>query len=162
MTNKYENTCFLEFRYGVQTVPTTWIGLEKWIQEVWREKDYMLNNVYNDGKKFPALNFRQHKPQLIFSLQYLSLVAFGSFIYWSLQNLFFTSLSPTTIFLWLWILVSTIFMVFISQYTPGLQEIEILLEKRQLLKTIWSYARTGGKHIDLKPSGPSKNIDKKD
>ena len=122
----------------------------------------MLNNVYNDGKKFPALNFRQHKPQLIFSLQYLSLVAFGSFIYWSLQTLFFASMSPMTIFLWLWILVTTIFMVFISQYTPGLQEIEILLEKRQLLKTIWSYARSGGKHLDLKQSGPSKDIDKKD
>ena len=126
----------------MQTVPTTWIGLEKWIQEVWREKDHMLSNVYNEGKKFPALNFRQHKPQLIIPLQYLSLFAFCSFIYWSMKSLFLSPFSsPLTFFLWGWIVCVTLSMLMISKYTPGMQEIEILLEKGTLLKTIWTCAK---------------------
>ena len=130
---------FIQYRYGVQTVPTTWIGLEKWIQEVWREKDHMLNNIYNEGLKFPALNFRQKKPQLIYPIQYLSVFAFCSFVYWSVKSLFFNHLfSSLTIILWTWIIFTTLAMGIVSKYTPGIQEIEILLEKGELLKTIWT------------------------
>ena len=125
-------------RYGVQTVPTTWIGLEKWIQEVWREKDHMLNNIYKEGKKFPALNFRQHRPQIILPLQYLSLMAFFAFIYFCTKLVFFSSLfSSITMILWIWIIVSSLAMVVISRYTNGVQEMEMLLEKGVFLKTMW-------------------------
>ena len=137
-------------RYGVQTVPTTWIGLEKWLQEVWREKDHMLNNIYKEGKKFPALNFRQHRPQIILPLQYLSLLAFFAFIYFSTKVIFFSPLfSSMTIILWVWIAVSSLAMVVISRYTNGVQEIEILLEKREFLRTMWKSMKNRTK---LQPS----------
>ena len=129
---------YIHYRYGVQTVPTTWIGLEKWIQEVWREKEHMLNNIYKEGKKFPALNFRQHKPQITLPFQYLSICAFCSFIYLSIKFLFFYPLlSPLTIFLWAWVVYATLVMVVISKYTTGLQEIEILLEKGEMANAMW-------------------------
>ena len=122
------------------------IGLEKWIQEVWREKDHMLNNIYKEGKKFPALNFRQHRPQIILPLQYLSVLAFFAFIYFSTKVLFFSSLSSLmTIVLWGWILVSSLALVIISRYTNGVQEIEMLLEKGLFLKTMWKSLRNGTK-----------------
>ena len=122
----------------MQTVPTTWIGLEKSIQEVWREKEHMLNNIYKEGKKFPALNFRQHKPQITLPFQYLSICAFCSFIYLSIKFLFFYPLlSPLTIFLWAWVVYATLVMVVISKYTTGLQEIEILLEKGEMANAMW-------------------------
>ena len=131
---------YIKYRYGVQTVPTTWIGLEKWIQEVWREKEHMLNNIYKEGKKFPALNFRQHKPQVSLPLQYLSICAFCSFVYMSIKILFFfPMLSPLTLLLWAWIVYSTLAMVIISKYTPGIQEIEILLEKGEIGKAMWEF-----------------------
>ena len=57
------------FRHSVQTVPTTWIGLEKWLQEVWREKDALPENVYDRQLKLPALTSRQHLPQPILPIQ---------------------------------------------------------------------------------------------
>jgi hypothetical protein len=98
----------------------------------------MLNNIYKEGKKFPALNFRQKKPQVTLPVQYLSICAFCSFIYWSITSLFCCPLlSPMTIFLWAWIVLATLAMVVVSKYTSGLQEIEILLEKGEMANTMW-------------------------
>ena len=99
----------------------------------------MLSNLYNEGLKFPALNFRQQKPQMIFPLQYLSIFAFCSFIYWSVKSLFFGHLfSLCKIMLWSWIIFTTLGMVILSRYTKGIQDIEMLMEKRILWKTIWN------------------------
>ena len=98
----------------------------------------MLNNIYKEGKKFPALNFRQHRPQIILPLQYLSLMAFFAFIYFCTKLVFFSSLfSSITMILWIWIVASSLAMVVISRYTNGVQEMEMLLEKGVFLKTMW-------------------------
>ena len=113
---------------------------------MWREKDHMLNNIYKEGKKFPALNFRQHRHQIILPLQYLSVLAFFAFIYFSTKTLFFSSFYfPITIILWVWIVVSSLALVMISRYTNGVQEIELLLEKGLFLKTMWKSLRNGTK-----------------
>ena len=121
----------------------------------------MLNNIYNEGLKFPALNFRQKKPQLIFPIQYLSVFAFCSFIYCCVKALFFSNLfSSFTIILWVWVIFTTLTMLIVSKYTPGIQEIEILLEKGELLKTVWTWFKYRGKCTNDKH--PSSNSNKQD
>ena len=105
----------------------------------------MLNNIYKEGKKFPALNFRQHRPQIILPLQYLSLMAFFAFIYFGTKVVFFSSFSTMTIILWIWIFVSSLAMAVISRYTNGVQEIEMLLEKGLFLKMMWKSLKRGTK-----------------
>ena len=112
----------------MQSIPTTWIGLEKWLQELWRSKDQLLENVYEKRWKFPALNSRQHLPQPVLPTQYLSLVAFLAFIWWSLQQ----TLLTFQLNVWLWILASSGLMVAVSRYTKGLQDIEVALESNGL------------------------------
>jgi hypothetical protein len=50
----FNKVFFLFSRYGPKSIPTTFIGLEKWLQELWREKDQLLENVYKEGIRFPA------------------------------------------------------------------------------------------------------------
>jgi len=105
-------------RHSAQSLPTTFIGLEKWLQELWREKDVFLQNFYKEGVRTSS------RPQLVFPLQYLSLVAWLAFTLKMLQMLL-TSWCPCH---WLWITSVSVFMALISKYTNGLQEIEADLE----------------------------------
>lgn len=122
-------------RHSVQTVPTTWIGLEKWLQEVWREKDALLENVYDRRLKLPALTSRQHLPQPILPIQWVSLVAFTCFIYWSLSITLFVP--PWVNWrLWAWLLSTGSLMGVVSKYTQGIQHAEALLENSGLVGSI--------------------------
>ena len=40
----YDNIVYC--RYADSALPTTFIGLEKWLQELWRDKDQLLETVY--------------------------------------------------------------------------------------------------------------------
>ena len=114
-------------RHSAQSLPTTFIGLEKWLQELWREKDVFLQNFYGEERG------NRGRPQPVFPLQYVSLAAWLALTLKILQMLL-TSWCP---FHWLWIFSVSVFMALISKYTNGLQEIEADLESGALgFKTI--------------------------
>ena len=114
----------ISFRHPANTLPTTYIGLEKWLQELWRDKDQLLETVYKDRQRMPVSSARQQGPRPVFALQYVSLAAWLTFILKILQTLLL-SWSPWH---WTWILFTSVFMGLISQYTPGIQEIEVALD----------------------------------
>ena len=112
------------FRHPVQSLPTTFIGLEKWLQECWREKDQMLEHVYKERVRMPVTSSRQNGPMKTLPMQYVSLVAWLTFTLKMLQTLL-TTWSP---FHWLWIISVSAVMTSISKWTNGLQEIEVALD----------------------------------
>jgi len=112
-------------RYGDSALPTTFIGLEKWLQELWRDKDQLLETVYKERVRMPLSSARQNGPQKTIPLQYVSLVAWGCLTLKILQILL-TTWSP---FHWLWIVFFSTFQSLISYYTNGLQDIEAALDK---------------------------------
>ena len=56
-------------RYAASQVPTTFVGLERWIQEVWRDKEARLNKFYTDRMEFPVHNQQQSLPSRTKTLQ---------------------------------------------------------------------------------------------
>lgn len=98
--------------------------MEKWLQELWRDKDQLLDKVYTERVRMPVTSSRQNGPQMTLPLQYLSLLAWLAFILKILQILF-TTWSP---FHWLWIICSSTVMALVSNYTNGLQELEAKLD----------------------------------
>ena len=112
-------------RYADNALPTTFIGLEKWLQELWRDKDQLLEKVYKERVRMPVTSSRQNGPQKTLPLQYVSLAAWLCLTLKILQILL-TTWSP---FHWMWILSMSAFMAFISHFTNGLQEIEAALDK---------------------------------
>jgi len=125
-------------RHPISTLPTTYIGLEKWLQELWREKDQILDNFYTEKIRMPMSSNRQGLPQTIWPLQYVSLFSWFAFILKMLHTLLLTW-APWH---WLWIIVTSIFMTLISKYTDGLQMIETQLDNgislSQLVSSIFN------------------------
>ena len=119
------NILFLIFRHTANSLPTTYIGLEKWLQELWREKDQLLENVYKERIRMPVSSSRQNGPMRTVPMQYISLFAWLTFVFKILQTLL-TTWSP---FHWIWIIFISAVMAFISKYTNGLQEIEVTLDQ---------------------------------
>lgn len=124
-------------RFGLKNIPNTFIGLEKWLQELWREKDQLLDNVYNEGLRFPATSSRQILPQPALPLQYVAIFAWFSFLYFVFSSLF--SLTWLAAYMWLWIVAVSCVMAAVSEYTDGVQEIEILLEKGEFWPRLKSF-----------------------
>ena len=120
-------------RHGVQSIPSTWIGLEKWLQTVWRDKDTMLDNVYDKKLKFPAHNSRQHLRVPLLPIPLVSLAAFVAFIVDALLHL----ASPLAYWwLWAWVMVTGAFMAAVSKYTRGIQHFEAVSEAHELLGAV--------------------------
>ena len=107
-------------RHPASSLPTTYIGLEKWLQELWREKDSLLETVYKEEK----IKMPHSKSQLILPLQYVSLAAWLTFTFKMLLILL-TTWAP---FHWLWIIAVSSFMALVSHKTAGLQELEVSLD----------------------------------
>ena len=128
-------TSFLSFRHALKNIPTTFIGLEKWLQELWRDKDQLLDNVYKEGIRFPASSSRQLQSQRILPLQYVTLFAWFFFITFILSRLL--SLTCTAFYMWSWIVLVTGTMALISNYSEGLQDIEILLDQKEFWPKVW-------------------------
>jgi Acyltransferase C-terminus len=58
-------------RYAAGQVPTTYVGLERWIQELWRDKEARLAKFYMDSIQFPVHNQQQALPSTTKTLQVL-------------------------------------------------------------------------------------------
>jgi hypothetical protein len=56
-------------RHAVGHIPTTYVGLEKWVQQLWRDKEARLHQFYVDGVHFPPKNSQQALPRPTKTLQ---------------------------------------------------------------------------------------------
>ncbi|XP_023319759.1 lysocardiolipin acyltransferase 1 isoform X2 [Eurytemora carolleeae] len=109
-------------RYPLDQVPSTFVGLEKWIQEVWRDKEKLLER-FQETKEFIPLTQEQRLPCRTQTLQPMCLVAWFLFLYWGLCSVF-------TVCGILWILLVSSILVYTEHYTPGIQNIELKLHYR--------------------------------
>jgi len=50
-------------RHPVASLPTTYVGLEKWLEERWREKEARLEGFHTERISFPAVNPAQLQPR---------------------------------------------------------------------------------------------------
>lgn len=114
-------------RYPLPQVPTTYVGLEKWVQELWREKEALLTR-FQETKRFVPGSREQQLPRKPTTLQPLCLLAWFTFMYWSLTTIL-TSLSSL---LWCAIVISL--FVYSENYTPGIQKLEMDLHFARLKK----------------------------
>ena len=73
----------------------------------------------------PVTSSRQNGPQKIIPLQYVSLAAWLCLTFKILHILLIT----WSLFHWLWVLSISAFMLLISHYADGFQEIEAALDK---------------------------------
>lgn len=113
-------------RHPLSSLPSTYIGLEKWLEERWRDKESALNSFYNHNTTFPALSHSQLHPRPATVLQPLCLAGCAMFMVWS-SHLIITS--------WLalsWVVLVTLVMMVLEHWGGGVQELEIRLEKEGL------------------------------
>ena len=108
------------------------MGLEKWLQELWKEKENLLSNFYDEGVSFPANSSKQNLAQPLTHYHYISLFAWSAFLHYTITNYIF---SPYFI---LYVIVVSTLMYGVSKYTDGLQEIEIKLNNKELWKVLVS------------------------
>eukprot|EP00088_Acartia_fossae_P035376 TRINITY_DN3643_c0_g1_i2.p1 TRINITY_DN3643_c0_g1~~TRINITY_DN3643_c0_g1_i2.p1 ORF type:complete len:397 (-),score=76.46 TRINITY_DN3643_c0_g1_i2:309-1499(-) len=116
-------------RYPLQQVPTTFVGLEKWVQELWVSKEALLTR-FQETKEFLPVNREQRLPRKATTLQPLCLVAWLLFTYWSLISIF-TSLASL-----LWIVIVSALFYYSENYTPGIQKLELDLHFKRLKERI--------------------------
>ena len=111
-------------RHPLSSLPNTYIGLEKWLEERWRDKETALNHFYSDPAFiFPHLSPSQLSPRPLTLLQPLCLVfcllLFTKFLYLSLTS-------------WLalaWIVLTSGVVVLLEKRLGGLQEFEMWWDK---------------------------------
>jgi len=110
-------------RHPLSSLPSTYIGLEKWLEERWRDKELALNSFYTKNTTFPALSHSQLQPRPVTVLQPLCLAGCSIFLAWSIHLLFTSWLALS------WVVVVTMVMVGLESWAGGVQEMEIKLER---------------------------------
>ena len=73
--NKFNSTIKLQ-------VPTTFVGLEKWIQELWQQKEAQLQK-FSETQEFMPLTLEQRLPRTSTTLQ---VVTMDIIFYWSVSS----------------------------------------------------------------------------
>jgi len=117
-------------------MPTTVVGLEKWLQERWADKEKALEAFYTEGHSLSASSSLPQDVRPVLPLQYFSLAAWTAFL-WHSSCTLFLSLSG-----WIWMICIGGLMAFVSSKTAGWQEIEITLEKNGgLIKALMAKMR---------------------
>jgi len=105
-------------RYPLPQVPTTFVGLEKWVQELWAQKEALLTR-FDESKEFIPLTREQRMPRSFTTLQPICLIAWAVFVYWSLTTL------VTSIIYFIWFLIISSLFYYTENYTPGFQKFEL-------------------------------------
>jgi len=108
-------------RYPLNKVPTTYVGLEKWMEELWREKEKLLDH-FHQTKEFIPISQDQRIPCRIKTLQPMCLLVWSLFLAWAVYSIIFTTWAKIFVFV-----VSATFTIS-EGYTRGIQELEINLE----------------------------------
>lgn len=109
-------------RHPLTTIPSTYVGLEKWLEERWRDKEFALDSFYSKNTSFPALSHSQLQPRPVTVLQPLCLAGCGVFLAWSLHLLFTSWLAMA------WVVLITLVMLALEGWAGGIQEMEIRME----------------------------------
>jgi len=110
-------------RHPLPSMPSTYVGLERWLEERWRDKEAALNLFYTHSTSFPALSHNQLHPRPATVLQPLCLAGCGIFLVWSLHLLLTSWLAIS------WVVMVTIVIAVLEHWAGGVQEMEIRLEK---------------------------------
>jgi len=133
-------------RHPVASLPSTYVGLEKWLEERWREKEARLEGFHCDRVSFPASHSTQLQPRSHTLLQPLCLVASLLFLRWAI------SLLLSSLLAWLYIALVTITILLLEHKAGGLQEVEMWLEERANSAPPASSPSTEGEDFEhLKP-----------
>jgi len=111
-------------RHPVASLPSTYVGLEKWLEERWREKEARLESFHTERTSFPAVNPTQLQPRPHSLLQPLCLAASLLFLYWAI------SLLLSSLLAWLYIILVTLTILLLEHKAGGLQEVEMWLDQR--------------------------------
>jgi len=114
-------------RHPLPQVPTTFVGLEKWIQELWQQKEAQLQK-FSETQEFMPLTLEQRLPRTSTTLQPLCVMAWLTFMYWSLTTLF------TSLYAALWFITISAIFYYTENYTPGFQTLELDLHFKRLKK----------------------------
>ena len=107
-------------RHPLTSLPNTFIGLEKWLEERWRDKEVALEHFYtNPAFTFPSLTSSQLRARPLTLLQPLCLVFCG---------LLFLRLLLLSLTSWLalaWITLATGLTLALETKLGGLQQLEM-------------------------------------
>jgi len=114
-------------RHPLPQVPTTFVGLEKWIQELWQQKETQLQK-FRETQEFMPLTLEQRLPRTSTTLQPLCVMAWLTFMYWSLTTLL------TSLYAALWFIIISAIFYYSENYTPGIQKLELDLHFKRLKK----------------------------
>lgn len=109
-------------RHPLSSLPTTMVGLEKWLDECWRKKEKLLTTFYSSGAQFPCQTPDQIQPCSLSLLQPLCLVVCLSLLVWGLVSLM------TNIWLWVWVALVTIVILVLEKREGGVQQLEMDME----------------------------------
>jgi len=110
-------------RYPLPQVPTTFVGLEKWVQELWHQKEGLLTK-FKETKEFPCVRVEQRLPRPSTTLQPMCVLAWIAYMYWSIWIL------CTSLPCLLWFIFNCAVFVYAVHYTSGVQKFELDLHKR--------------------------------
>ncbi|CAB4056049.1 LCLAT1 [Lepeophtheirus salmonis] len=100
-------------RHPCKSIPTTLIGLEKWLLELWREKENGINHLHLS-----------------------SLMAWALFFYITFSWIFSHPFYAT-----IYLSLSTLAIVLLSKYTPGIQELELKLHNGGFFQSILNFSK---------------------
>jgi len=114
-------------RHPVHTLPSTYIGLEKWLEERWRDKENALDQFYTNPQQFvfPTVAASHQLPRKMTQLQPLCLVLC------SLLMMFLLRLLLTNLLAIIWVVFITLVLFLMENKMGGIQELEVGLEKKQ-------------------------------
>ena len=114
-------------RHPVHTLPSTYIGLEKWLEERWRDKENALEQFYTNPQQFvfPTLSPSHQLPRQMTQLQPLCLVLC------SLLMMFLLHLLLTSLLAIIWVMFISLILFLMENKMGGIQELELSLEKNQ-------------------------------
>ena len=112
-------------RHPVQRLPSTYIGLEKWLEETWRNKEAALEQFYDNPTQFnfPSLSPQQLLPRQMTLLQPLCLLFCTLFFLYLLITVF------TNIFAILWVIIVSVGIWCLENKLGGIQQLEMKWRK---------------------------------
>uniref|UniRef100_A0A0K2SVC8 Lysocardiolipin acyltransferase 1like [Bombus impatiens] n=1 Tax=Lepeophtheirus salmonis TaxID=72036 RepID=A0A0K2SVC8_LEPSM len=122
-------------RHPCKSIPTTLIGLEKWLLELWREKEKYLEIFYTTSKT-ENMNKSSSFKSGINHLHLSSLMAWALFFYITFSWIFSHPFYAT-----IYLSLSTLAIVLLSKYTPGIQELELKLHNGGFFQSILNFSK---------------------
>jgi len=110
-------------RHPRSSLPSTFVGMEKWLEERWRIKEASLSSFYSKGMDFPSRGQFQLLPRPSTVLQPLCITGCSIFLIWICWLLM------TSWWALLWVFSATFAIIIMESVMGGVQEMEMKLEQ---------------------------------